>query len=160
LAKMACDLAERRGLAPFAGKAHLVFALAVPWTRPVREAIEPLRRAVQMANEQGDLAYAANACNVLTSYLLVAGNPLEQVEREGQRGLEFARMVRFGSGSVTDMISWPLALVRTLRGETARFGVFDDGLFTERSFEERLTGHPTTQECFYWIRKLSARFLA
>src|SRR5260370_13730718 len=60
------------------------------------------------------------------------------------------------------MISAPLALARTLRGETAKFGVLDDGRFTERSFEERLSGHPALAlpECFYWIRKLQARFFA
>src|SRR4029077_2062588 len=36
------------------------------------------------------------------------------------------------------------------------------GLFTERSFEQRLTGHSTYAflECYYWIRKLQARFFA
>jgi PAS domain S-box-containing protein len=74
--------------------------------------------------------------------------------------LEFARTVRFGF--VVDMISAPLALVRTLRGETAKLGSLDAGGFTERSFEKRLTDHPTLAlpACFYWIRKLQARFFA
>jgi PAS domain S-box-containing protein len=160
LAKMACDLTERRGLKRFAGKTYSVFSLVVPWTRPVRECINPARRAFDMANEQGDPTYAAYACWNLTSSLLAAGDPLEQVEREFEHGLEVARTLRFGF--VADMISAPLALARTLRGETAKFGVLDDGRFTERSFEERLTGHPALAlpECFYWIRKLQARFLA
>jgi hypothetical protein len=37
-----------------------VFALVVPWTRPVREAIEPARRAFRLANEQGDPTFAAS----------------------------------------------------------------------------------------------------
>src|SRR5207244_8545790 len=59
-------------------------------------------------------------------------------------------------------ISSLLGLVRTLRGETATFGVFDDGLFTERSFEEREARQPTLalREGVYWIRKLPARFFA
>jgi predicted ATPase len=160
LAKMACDLTERRGLKRFGGKTYSVFALVVPWTRPVRERINPARRAFQMANEQGDPTFAAYACWNLTSGLLAAGDPLDQVEREAEQGLEFARTLRFGF--VADMISAPLALVRTLRGETAKFGLLDDGRFTERSFEERMTGHPTLAlpECFYRIRKLQARFSA
>jgi len=160
LAKMACDLTERRGLKRFGGKTYSVFSLVVPWTRSVRERINPARRAFQMANEQGDPTFAAYACWNLTSSLLAAGDPLDQVEREVEHGLEFARTLRFGF--VADMISAPLALARTLRGETAKFGVLDDGRFTERSFEERLTGHPALAlpECFYWIRKLQARFLA
>ncbi|NPT56109.1 trifunctional serine/threonine-protein kinase/ATP-binding protein/sensor histidine kinase [Paraburkholderia elongata] len=160
LAKMACDLTERRGLKRFGGKTYSVFSLVVPWTRPVRECINPARRAFDMANEQGDPTYAAYACWNLTSSLLAAGDPLEQVEREFEHGLEVALTLRFGF--VADMISAPLALARTLRGETAKFGALDDGRFTERSFEEGLTGHPALAlpECFYWIRKLQARFLA
>jgi PAS domain S-box-containing protein len=160
LAKMACDLTERRGLKRFGGKTYSVFSLVVPWTRPVRECINAGRRAFDMANEQGDPTYAAYACWTLTSSLLAAGDPLEQVEREFEHGLEVARTLRFGF--VADMISAPLALARTLRGETAKFGVLDDGRFTEGSFEERLTGHRALAlpECFYWIRKLQARFLA
>jgi PAS domain S-box-containing protein len=160
LAKMACDLTERRGLKRFGGKTYSVFSLVVPWTRPVREGINPARRAFDMANEQSDPTYAAYACWNLTSSLLAAGDPLDQVEREFEHGLEVARTLRFGF--VADMISAPLAFARTLRGGTAKFGVLDDGRFTERSFEERLTGHPALAlpECFYWIRKLQARFLA
>src|SRR2546421_3272574 len=114
----------------------------------------------QMANEQGDPTYAAYACRSLTSSLLALGEPLDQVEREAERGLEFARRVRFGF--VADMISVPLALIHTLRGQTEKFGSLNDGQFVERSFEDRLTGHPALAlpECFYWTRKLRARFIA
>src|SRR5258705_1997559 len=159
-AKMACDLTERRGLKRFGGKTYLVFALVVPWTRPVREGIDPARRALQLANEQSDPTFAAYACRTLISTLLASGDPLDHVEREAEHGFEFARTVRFEFA--VDMISAPLALVRTLRGETAKFGSLDHSAFTERSFEERLTGQPALAlpECFYWIRKLQARFFA
>jgi predicted ATPase len=97
LGKMACDLTERHGLKRFAGKTYSVFSLVVPWTRPVRECINPVRRAFQMANEQGDATYAAYACWNLTSGLLAAGDPLEQAEREFEHGLEFARTLRSDS---------------------------------------------------------------
>jgi PAS domain S-box-containing protein len=49
-----------------------------------------------------------------------------------------------------------------LRGSTAKFGFLDDGRFTERFFEEHATGQPHfgPLECYYWIRKLQARFFA
>ncbi|WP_051974904.1 PAS domain S-box protein [Cupriavidus necator] len=160
LGKMACDLTERSGLRRLGGKTYLVFALVVPWTRPLRESVDPARRAFQMANEQGDPTFAAYACRNISSNLLASGVPLDRVEREAEHGLEFARTVRFGFAA--DMISAPLALVRTLRGETAKFGSLEAGPFTERSFEARLTGHPALAlpECFYWIRKLQAGFFA
>ncbi|QCP48886.1 PAS domain S-box protein [Trinickia violacea] len=160
LGKMACDLTERRGWKRLGGKTYLLFALVVPWTRPLREGIDPARRAFQMANEHGDPTFAAYACRNLSSNLLASGDPLDQVAREAGHGLEFARTVRFEF--IVDMISATLALVGTLRGETAKFGSLDIGVFTERSFEARLTDLPALAlpECFYWIRKLQARFFA
>src|SRR5262249_25204219 len=65
-------------------------------------------------------------------------------------------------GFFLDRLSAPLALARALRGKTAKFGFLDDGGFTERSFEERITGQPSRAflEGYYWIRKLQARFFA
>ncbi|WP_188567516.1 ATP-binding protein, partial [Undibacterium terreum] len=160
LGKMACDLTEHRGLRRWAGKAYSVFALVVPWTRPLREGIDPARRAFQMANEQGDPMFAAYASRKISSMLLASGDPLDLVAREAESGLEFTRAIRFGYAA--DLIAAPLALVRTLRGETAKFGSLDTDIFVEGSFEGRLTGHPAlaVPECFYWIRKLQARFFA
>ena len=156
--KMACDLIERRGFTRFGARAYVAFAVLVPWTRPLREGIEPWRRAFQMAKRHGDPTYAALACRGLTNILLVLGHPLDQVEREAEQGVDLLR--RFGS--YLDRISVPLALVRMLRGTTTKFGSLDDGRFTERSFEERTTGQPTRAllEVYYWIRKLQARFFA
>src|SRR5262245_15958554 len=111
-----------------------------------------------MAQEHGDPAFASFALRALSSILLAMGHPLDQLEREAEHGLEFVR--RFGF--FLDRTSAALALVRTLRGTTAKFGSLDDGRFTERAFEERITGQPSGAflECYYWIRKLQARFFA
>jgi PAS domain S-box-containing protein len=160
LGKMACDLIGHRGLTRFGEDTYVIFAVLVPWTRPLREGIDPARRAFQMANEQGDPLRAAHACRQISSLLLASGDPLEQVERELEHGLEFARTRR--NGIAADVISAPLALVRMLRGETAKFGALEVGPFTETSFEARLTGRPALAlpEYWYWIWKLQARFFA
>nr|WP_233287105.1 AAA family ATPase [Bradyrhizobium oropedii] len=156
--KMACDLLERRGFTHFGARAYTGFAIVVPWTRLLREAIEPSRRAFQMAKEHGDPTYAALAARGLSTILLALGHPLDQFEREAQDALEFVQRYGF----FLDRLSAPLALARSLRGRTAKFGSLDAGGFTERSFEERCTGQPSRAflECFYWIRKLQARFFA
>jgi hypothetical protein len=159
LGKMACDLLERRGWHHFGGRTYFLFAILVPWTQPLADAIDPARRAFQMALEHGDPGFADYACRALSSILLALGHPLDQVEREVEHGWEFVR--RFGF-FLDDRISTPLALVRTLRGRTTKFGSLDDGRFTERSFEERTTGQPSRAfvESFYWVRKLQAHFFA
>jgi predicted ATPase/GAF domain-containing protein len=157
-AKMACDLVERRGLSHFAGRVYNRYSVVVPWTRPLLEAIEPARRGFQLAAQHGEPAFASYACRNLVSVLLARGHPLEQVEHEAGQGLAFV----LPFGFYLDRVSAPLALVRTLRGKTATFGSLDDGRFTEKSFEERATGEParTFLECYYWLRKLQARFFA
>src|SRR5215468_9201899 len=156
--KLACDLLERRGLTYFGARTYTGFAVVVPWTRPLREGIDPSRRAFQLAKDHGDPTYAALAARGLSTILLALGHPLDQFEREAEDALEFVQ----GYGFFLDRLSAPIALARTLRGRTTTFGSLDDGGFTERSFEERITQQPSRShlECFYWIRKLQARFFA
>src|SRR5262249_32547680 len=158
LGKMACDLLERRGWNHFGGRTYFIFAALLPWTRPLRDGIDPARRAIQMAKEYGDPAFAAIGCRALSSLLLASGHPLDQVEREAEHGFEFAQ--RFGF--FLDRISAPLPLLPMGRGRNTKFGSLDGGRFTERSFEERTTGQRGVAfvECYYWLRKLQARFFA
>jgi hypothetical protein len=57
----------------------------------------------------------------LNTNLLAAGDPLVEVQREAENGLEFAP--KAGFGFVIDSITAQLALVRTLRGSTPKFGL-------------------------------------
>src|SRR5262249_14338613 len=136
LGKMACDLVDRRGLNRFGARAYNRFAVVVPWTRPLAEAIDRARRAFEMAKRQGEPTYAAFSCRSLISAFLASGHSLDQVEHEAEQGLEFV----LPFGFFLDRMSAPLALVRMLRGKTPRFGSLDDGRFKERAFEERATG--------------------
>src|SRR6185369_14324546 len=139
LGKMACDLCQRRGWNHLAGRTDFTFATLVPWTRPLGEGIDPARRAFQKAKDHGDPVFTAVASRALSSILLAVGHPLDQVEREVEAGLAYVR--RFGF--FLDRLSAPLALVRTLRGRTAKFGSLDDGPFKEFTFEQRATCQPT-----------------
>ncbi|WP_041955287.1 AAA family ATPase [Bradyrhizobium japonicum] len=158
LGEMACDLLERRRWTHLGAGTYFGFAALVPWTRLVTNGIDPARRAFQTAKEHADPTMAALASRALTSILLASGQPLDQVEIESDDALEFLRPF----GLFLDRISAPLALIRMLRGRTAKFGSLDDDRFTERAFEERVTGQPARSflECYYWLRKLQARFFA
>lgn len=65
-------------------------------------------------------------------------------------------------GFAVDIIGAQLGLVRTLRGLTPKFGSFDDEEFDEHQLEQRFASTTDLQlaECWYWIRKLQARFFA
>ena len=75
-------------------------------------------------------------------------------------GLAFARKVRFQF--VIDLASAQLGLVRTLRGQTRKFGSFDDCEFDELEVERRFSDNPNLvlAETCYWVRKLQAHFFA
>jgi PAS domain S-box-containing protein len=159
--RLGYELIEKRGLKRFQARTGMVFGnLVVPWTKHVRAGRDLLRRAFEAANKTGDLTFAAYSCQGLNRNLLAAGDPLVQVQREAENGLDFAQKARFGL--VIDVITSQLGLIRTLRGLTPEFGSFNDEEFDELLFERHLAADTSlaAPECWYWIRKLQARFFA
>jgi PAS domain S-box-containing protein len=159
--RLGYELIEKRGLKRFQARTSMVFGnLVVPWTKHIRAGRDLLRRAFEAANRTGDLTFAAYSCQALNRNLLAAGDPLIEVQREAENGLDFAQKARFGL--VIDVITSQLGLVRTLRGLTPEFGSFNDEEFDELLFESRLAGDTSlaAPECWHWIRKLQARFFA
>src|SRR6202040_1877469 len=159
--RLGYELVEKRGLRRFQARTYVSFGnLVMPWTKHVKTARDLLRRAFEAANKIGDLTFAAYSRMDLNTNLLAAGDPLSEVQRETEHGLEFAHKMRFGL--VIDRITAQLGLIRTLRSLTQKFGSFDDGQFDELRFEGHLSGNPALAlpECWYWTRKLQARFFA
>ena len=158
--KLGLDLVERRGLRRFEAKVYNLFAAESHWTLPVRTCLGLTRRAIDAANRVGDIAFAGFGEASLISCLLATGEPLADVQREAEAGLDFARRFRFGL--VVDMISQKLMLIQTLRGLTSKFGSFDDTEFNEGRFEQQLAEDPRFSRIAYtyWLRKLQARFFA
>jgi PAS domain S-box-containing protein len=159
--KLGLDLVEQRGLRRFEARVELIFGGAVlPWTRPIRTGSSLLRRAFDVANRRGDLTYAGYGRNISVTHRLAIGEPLGDVQREGEAGLEFAQQTRYRY--VADIITPQLRLIRTLRGLTPEFGAFNDREFDEARFEQHLAEDPALgiPACWYWIRKLQARFFA
>jgi PAS domain S-box-containing protein len=157
--RLAYELVEKRGLQRFQARIYLLFGnLVMPWTKPIRTCRDLLRRGFEAANKVGDLTHAGYICNNLNTHLLLSGDPLDQVEREIDNGVVFARNAGFGM--IVDIISAQRGLVRTLRGSTPEFGSFNDREFDESRFEGRLTSTAGIVQCWYWIRKLQARFAA
>ena len=161
LGQLGYDLVERRGLKRFKARTHIGFGVyTVSWTRHWRMARELIRQGFDAANSIGDVTWASYSWHNLVGNLLAAGDSLAEAQREAERGLAFARQIRFGI--VIDNIATQLALIHTLRGSTATFGCFDGPEFDEAELERRLSSDPGSafSECWYWIRKLQARFLA
>ena len=153
------DLVEVRGLKRFHARVCVDF-VALPWMQHVRAGLDLVHRAFEGANKIGDLTYAAHACWLMITNRLAAGDPLSEVQSNAEAGLAFAQSAQFGL--VVDLIATQLGLIRTLRGLTPKFGSFGDEKFDERRIEQRLSNNPNLArvECWYWVRKLQACFLA
>ncbi|MFC0400187.1 trifunctional serine/threonine-protein kinase/ATP-binding protein/sensor histidine kinase [Paraburkholderia rhizosphaerae] len=159
--RLGYDLVEQRGLERFKARIYVGFGnVVLPWTRHIRTGRELVRRAFEAGKQSGDLTFAAHCCSHLNTNLLAAGDPLADVQCEAERGLAFAQKMRFGLA--IDRLGTQLSLIRTLRGLTPVFGRFDDTQFDERLIERRFAANPdlALAECWYWVRKLQARYLA
>jgi PAS domain S-box-containing protein len=153
------ELAVQRGPKCIETLTYIAFGI-LPWKRHIRASRELLRRAIDAANQCGDLIYAAHSYSHLNTNLLVAGDPLEEVQGEAERSLTFAKKIRYRA--VIDRISVQLGLIRMLRGLTPTFGHLDDADFDELRIEHGFTENPdlAIAHCWYWVRKLQARFFA
>jgi len=153
--RVGLDLVEDHGLKRFLAPTFVCFGHQnAPWAKHVRTSVDLHRRGFEAANKAGDLTWANFANIALNSALLIAGDPLSDVQREAELSLAFAQKARFSFGVVSFIPQ--LALVRTLRGLTPKFGCFDSELIEEPPFESRLEGN--TYEFWYWVRKLQARY--
>ena len=158
--QLGLDMVEQSGVDRLKARVYLAFGnLAKPSMRHFPMGRPIARQAFDLALQAGDLTYAAFSCNNVLTQLLASGNPLAEVQREVEAGLDFARQAKFGL--VVDLITAQFGLVRVLRGQTAIFGSFNDTGFDEERFEQHLEDDPrlSIAACLYWIRKLQARCL-
>jgi PAS domain S-box-containing protein len=155
------DLVEKRGLKRFQTRIYFnLGSLVVPWKNHIRDGRDLVGRALETAHQSGDLNSQASTCAHLNTNLLAAGDPLDEVQHEAERGLTVALKMRFRLA--IDRIRTQLGLIRTLRGLTPAFGSFDEEGFAEDRFEHDLENNPALAlaEGWYWVRKLQARFFA
>jgi PAS domain S-box-containing protein len=159
--RLGYELVEKRGLTRYQARTYISFGnLVMPWAKHALEGRDLVRRAFDAAYRIGDLTFAAYSWNELITNFLTVGDPLAEVQSEAENGLAFAQRARFGL--VIDIITTQLGVIRTLRGLTPKFGCFDDERFDELRFERHLSNDSVLAlpECWYWIRKLQARFFA
>jgi PAS domain S-box-containing protein len=157
--QLSLDLVEKKGLDRFKARVYFACGRAViPWGRHIRAGAPLLRRSLETALETGDQTYAAIAHCDLVSNRLTSADPLAEVQREAESALEFGQKARFGP--VVDIVTGHLGFIRTVRGLTREFGSFCDDGFDEGCFEQHLEASPSFIACWYWIRKLQARFYA
>jgi predicted ATPase len=157
--KLACDLVEKHGFSVHRGSVGLLMGSVALWTQPIASSIELLRAGFYTATEAGDLTQACYCLMQFVAGLLLRNDTLDEVWRESERSLDFARKVRFRD--VADIIVSQQRFIATMQGRTATFSTFSDAQFDEAAFETQLTGdRMPTMIWRYWVVKLKARFLS
>jgi PAS domain S-box-containing protein len=159
LARLACDLVEKHGFTAYQTKVYHDLAAVSLWTQPITSAIELRRAVTRSATETGNLTYACYSMHQSITGFLLRNDPLDEVWRESEMALDFARRAKFRD--VADLIVSQQRFIATMQGRTASFSTFSDSQFDEATFEAQLTGdRMNTMICLYWILKLKARFLS
>jgi PAS domain S-box-containing protein len=157
--KLSLDLVEKKGLERFKARVyHACGHVVIPWEQNIRAGGPLLRRSLETALETGDQTYAAYAHYDLVSNRLTSADPLIEVQREAESALKFVQQARFGLA--IDVVTAQLGFIRTVRGLTPEFGSFSEYGFDEGRFEQHLEASPSLIACWYWVRKLQARFYA
>ena len=162
LGQVGYALVEGRGLQRFKARTYMLFAAhVIPWANNIKTGRDVLRSAFDSADKDCDITFAQYSLFNLTTILLASGDLLGEIQEEAEQSLKYARRIPFQA--VIDIMKTQLALIKTLRGLTYKFGFFDDDQFDERRIEERFKGGSDLTPaaiCWYWIRKLQARFFA
>jgi len=161
ISQIGYQLVERTGLRRFEGFVCLTFStLVLPWAKHVVSCRPVIHRTFEVAHNTGDRFWAVESCPILLANLLMAGDSLVEVEQEAESRVAFCRSDVFSD--YTDTVRTQLALTKNLRGRTRRFGSLDDDQFDELQIENHFLSDPhvSAAECWYWIRKMQARFLA
>jgi PAS domain S-box-containing protein len=154
------DLVETRGFDRYRARTYLSFATLTPWARHAAKGRELVRKAYDVAYRMGDVTFTTYSWHALITNYLAVGDSLKLVQEEAETGLAFA--TKAGFGLVVANCETQLGLIRTLRGLTPAFGCFDDEDYSEAKAESHYASNPALMlsECFYWTRKLQARFFS
>jgi PAS domain S-box-containing protein len=158
-AKLGVELVER-GFDRYAARIYMGLGLVIPWTQPMGAAADAYRRAQRIALQSGDVAFASYSQFNLALCLLARGRPLEEVQREADRGWSIARQVSFGPGA--DYNAGVAGMVRALRGLTPSLVVFEDTAEKDAELGRQLDADPRLflARRLRCIRKLQASTLA
>jgi PAS domain S-box-containing protein len=161
LGQIAFGLVEQRGLRRYQAAVYLNYGnLIMPWTRHLGACCELIGRAFDAAQKAGDFMYAGVCAGMKIGNLVAVGDSLPDIQHEGEAMLAFGQKVRFLPG--IQLCSVALALVRTLRGASTRFGLLEDEFFGEQRLEREFANPKDKPggQAWYWICKLQARFMA
>jgi predicted ATPase/signal transduction histidine kinase len=95
LGKAGLALVDKRSLVASRARATYVFAGFISlWTEPIEQSIAQIHEAVRASIETGNFTFASYAALTLIGFLLIKGDPLDEVEREVEQRLDATARAR------------------------------------------------------------------
>lgn len=155
--ELSVDLIERRGLGLFKARVFLCYAtMVIPWGRDMHDGFDWIQLAADAGRESGDFRFYSFCDSNLVTLQLATGEPLDKVQHEAERGVAFAKSVRFDYNLL--ILQGQLAMIRRLRGLPPDFSAVTEEPFDEQDFEQLLAGNEqlVMPACWHWVRKLQA----
>ncbi|RFU49074.1 AAA family ATPase [Paraburkholderia sp. DHOC27] len=155
--KLAVQLVDRCGPSRYASRIYMRFGtLVIPWFRPLGEGAPFVEQAYKISAEIGNLVFDVSSARNVSSLLMLAGAPLEDVYREAEKGVAIARASKFGL--YLNVLGTQLDLVNALRETGMKLD--DDGTVSAGAFNTDLISaspHNTTSVAFsQWSYRLQA----
>ena len=112
-AQLGLDLVERHGLDRFKARVYLASAAGRGMSEQAGRGCEELSTRRSRSATSTTRSFIRHH---LVTHLLACGDPLAEVQREAEAGLDFARRARVDLA--VDRLAGQLQLIRTLRGLT------------------------------------------
>lgn len=158
--RLGYELARQPGFGSYAGEALAIFSSTIlVWARPLREAPEGLDTGFRTARDTGKALYASSSLLQKVMVGLAMGEPLDAVHETSAYAVEYTTNARFAF--LADNARTLQQCVRSLCGDTERFGSLSGDGFDEIAFEKHLheQGIPLITY-LHAIYKLIARYHA
>jgi len=158
-AALARRLVDRDAFAANRGMVYLLIgASSNAFNHPLRTSLRYFRDSFRAALDVGDVFFGSFASNWLSLCRFWIGDPLEEVEREAQSGVEFLHKASYEP--MVPIIASLRNLAHNL-GERASAAITLDGPdVLEAEFERHLAPVTLPVVTFgYWLHKLIARYL-
>jgi len=93
--QLALGMQARVGVRAMRAKVQVVaYAFVTPWSRPLRESIEPLLESVQLGLDDGDFEFAGYGADLYGAAILYVGEGLDIVRRELARYIDLLTRIK------------------------------------------------------------------
>ena len=157
--ELALKLNERFKSIRLNPRVSMIFGLFVqPWRSHLKIGLEFVKKAYQVGLEVGDWLWASIISFVVIYEMLLKGDNLDDVHRESQVYLDFARRTK--QAVPINMIIFSQRLILNLKGLTRKPGSFGDDAYDEEMHVQEIRASGALRSIYWYCKiKLQALYL-